>query len=765
MPQVAIHGYSDRLSVAPGERIRFMVSVEGAENYRADIVRLICGDIGGTRLKEEVVASPLNREYPARYQPIHAGSHVAVDDSSGKLSLPGAFTIHAFVMPTSPGRGAQGIASRWDEKEQSGYALVIGEDAKLALWIGAGAGHVARVIHEHPMAPWTWYSVAAVFDSAASQVRLYQKAIKNPAAASRASRVSTAIQSGNISANVDRAVFSSPGKPKSATPVIIAGFAASNDRGVAAVAGHFNGKIDHPRIYSRALEIAEIESFAAEGEPDRADIAAEWDFAANITSAGIPDDTVLDKSANRMHGRCVNNPMRAATGHNWTGHEFNFTRARAEYGAIHFHDDDIEDAGWEADFELITPADMKSDVYAARLRAGEAEEYIPFFVRAPAGQRSAEIAFLAPTTTYLAYANEKMRFDAAIGEVAFGRTAVINEEDIYLYQHPELGSSTYDVHSDGSGVCFSSRLRPIVNMRPRYRHGITVAPWGFPADLDLIDWLNANGYRYDVLTDEDLDREGVAAIRDYKTVLTGTHPEYYSEAMLDAVEDYLADGGRLMYLGGNGFYRPTTYHPRKPHLIEIRKGDTGVRTWQGLPGEHFHSSNGELGGLWRNRGRAPQKLVGVGFAAQGFEIAAYYRRMPDSFDPRAAFIFEGIGNDELIGNFGHAGGGAAGLELDRYDLELGTPADALLLASSEGHTDNMLHVVEEVLSMLPGLGGTQDPFVRADLVYFPTPNGGGVFSTGSIAWCASLAHNNHDNNVSRITKNVLDRFLSGEPLK
>ncbi|MGH7917941.1 MAG: LamG domain-containing protein, partial [Candidatus Binataceae bacterium] len=103
-----------------------MVSVEGAENYRADIVRLICGDIGGTRLKEEVVASPLNREYPARYQPIHAGSHVAVDDSSGKLSLPGAFTIHAFVMPTSPGRGAQGIASRWDEKEQSGCALVIG---------------------------------------------------------------------------------------------------------------------------------------------------------------------------------------------------------------------------------------------------------------------------------------------------------------------------------------------------------------------------------------------------------------------------------------------------------------------------------------------------------------------------------------------------------------------------------------------------------------------------------------------------------------
>ncbi len=42
--------------------------------------------------------------------------------------------------------------------------------------------------------------------------------------------------------------------------------------------------------------------------------------------------------------------------------------------------------------------------------------------------------------------------------------------------------------------------------------------------------------------------------------------------------------------------------------------------------------------------------------------------------------------------------------------------------------------------------------------------GGGVFTTGSIAWCAALAHNGYDNNVARITGNVLRRFLDPEPL-
>jgi N,N-dimethylformamidase len=54
--------------------------------------------------------------------------------------------------------------------------------------------------------------------------------------------------------------------------------------------------------------------------------------------------------------------------------------------------------------------------------------------------------------------------------------------------------------------------------------------------------------------------------------------------------------------------------------------------------------------------------------------------------------------------------------------------------------------------------------VRADITYFTTKNGGAVFSTSSISWCGSLLENDCDNNVSRMTANVLRRFQEEEPL-
>ena len=57
----------------------------------------------------------------------------------------------------------------------------------------------------------------------------------------------------------------------------------------------------------------------------------------------------------------------------------------------------------------------------------------------------------------------------------------------------------------------------------------------------------------------------------------------------------------------------------------------------------------------------------------------------------------------------------------------------------------------------------EDDLIRAEIVFFETPSGGAVFSTGSIAWCGSLSHNGYDNNVSRLTGNVLRRFMNDAP--
>jgi N,N-dimethylformamidase len=150
-------------------------------------------------------------------------------------------------------------------------------------------------------------------------------------------------------------------------------------------------------------------------------------------------------------------------------------------------------------------------------------------------------------------------------------------------------------------------------------------------------------------------------------------------------------------------------------------------------------------------GRPPAKLVGVNFVSQGFDYSAYYRRCPDSFDPAVSFIFAGIGDDELIGDFGLLGNGAAGLEVDRMNTDGGTPKHALRLATSEGnHTTTFAPARSD------------DPVVRSDLVYFTTPKGGAVFSVGSMAWAGSLSQGGYENNVSRITENVLRNFLDLE---
>ena len=122
-------------------------------------------------------------------------------------------------------------------------------------------------------------------------------------------------------------------------------------------------------------------------------------------------------------------------------------------------------------------------------------------------------------------------------------------------------------------------------------------------------------------------------------------------------------------------------------------------------------------------------------------------------------MFEGI-DDELIGDFGFSGGGAAGFELDRYDHFLRSPENTVVLASSENHNDTFVVVPEEKLTNTANAAGVSDTeLIRADIVYFETPAGGAVFSTGSITFCGSLPHNSFKNNVSGLLVNVFNRFL------
>ena len=84
----------------------------------------------------------------------------------------------------------------------------------------------------------------------------------------------------------------------------------------------------------------------------------------------------------------------------------------------------------------------------------------------------------------------------------------------------------------------------------------------------------------------------------------------------------------------------------------------------------------------------------------------------------------------------------------------------MVLARSEKLQDHFVLVPEEMLTHVSTWPGeSADDLIRAEIVYFETDNGGAVFSVGSITFCGSLPHNGGDNNVSRMTLNVLRRFM------
>ena len=226
---------------------------------------------------------------------------------------------------------------------------------------------------------------------------------------------------------------------------------------------------------------------------------------------------------------------------------------------------------------------------------------------------------------------------------------------------------------------------------------------------------------------------------------------------MDALQAYIGGGGRLMYMGGNGFYWRIANSAAIPDVIEIRRAESGIRAWAAEAAESYHQLDGGYGGLWRRNGRPPQTLAGVGFSAQGLFEGSHYRRraIPAEYE----WVFAGV-TGETFGGEGLSGGGAAGFELDRADPWQGTAPNTVILASSEDHQSHFVAVPEELLNHVRTVSGEPvADLIRADMVIFDTAQGGAVFSTGSITWCGTLPVRGYDNEVARITANVLRRFL------
>src|SRR4029077_15612604 len=77
----------------------------------------------------------------------------------------------------TPTAAAQGILTQWDAATRTGYAVVIGDDGALAVWVGDGT-RMREYSTPTPMRPFTWYEVSATIDEGAGVVQLHQRPLK-----------------------------------------------------------------------------------------------------------------------------------------------------------------------------------------------------------------------------------------------------------------------------------------------------------------------------------------------------------------------------------------------------------------------------------------------------------------------------------------------------------------------------------------------------------------------------------------------------------
>lgn len=243
-----------------------------------------------------------------------------------------------------------------------------------------------------------------------------------------------------------------------------------------------------------------------------------------------------------------------------------------------------------------------------------------------------------------------------------------------------------------------------------------------PAEWRLLGWLEREGFAYDYYSETQLHR-GVLDLAAYRVLILSVHPEYWTRPMYARLKHWVfEEGGRLLYLAGNGLNCE----------VELRLDDT-MLVHNGAITDLWPAGMGGAESRFALRIESEANLLGVVFTPSGAMTGAPYQVVDAN---HWAFANTGLGNGDLFGTQSlhmRCPGGASGHETDKVSPS--SPPNVRILARG----------------LNPDQGG-------AEMVYFETPRGGAVFSAGSICYASALPV---DEPLSRVTRNVIERFLRG----
>jgi hypothetical protein len=449
--------------------------------------------------------------------------------------------------------------------------------------------------------------------------------------------------------------------------------------------------------------------------------------------------------------------------------------ARGIPGSIHPIPTDVVETGcaWPSGFSFEVDANWKSGFYRVVLQAHYGELTESFFVLRAATPKS-RILWVVETNTWNAYNffGGASTYTADGGSYSGGATKVS-----FLRPLPKGFISLPSDAPRMATVGVVDRSLPYAAWAAG--HGVTVwtgaaswAQWG----CKFSRWLEAEGIAVDFAVNSDL-QEFPGLLRNYKLMLSVGHDEYWSWAMRDAVEGFIAAGGNVAFLSGNTSYWQVRLEKDLQQMVAFKGGVAN----DPVIGSALERENT---GIWSNRltRRPENQMTGVSFTRGGYaRVAGVTPASAGGYtiyrDKHWALKGSGLSYGDQLA----AESSLIGYECDGCELTLerglpvptgtdGTPSNFEIIAIApvalfsrenspewlypEGVPTDLEVVAEQVFGNVDADSLATFAHGHAVMGCYVAPSGATVFTSGTTEWACCLG----DPQVSQITRNIIERL-------
>lgn len=427
---------------------------------------------------------------------------------------------------------------------------------------------------------------------------------------------------------------------------------------------------------------------------------------------------------------------------------------------------------WPVSFRFAIPLDASSGYYEIALRGSEPgggeHEHLAFFVvRPPGGGSGASILLVLATNTYNAY-NDWGGQNLYTGgcRASFRRPMAPGflKKPEPSVRYPNVEDREDPEHEHFREWAASSGLS-------RWSGSAGWHNW----ERVFVAWAEREGYEVATAASSDLEDPGV--LEGHRLVVSVGHDEYWSWAMRDTLEAFIARGGNVAFLSGNAVF----------WQVRLEEEGTAMVCHKSVAADPLAATEhgGRLTTMWSAAavGRPENQLTGVSFTRGG------YVRMGRAV-PRASggytvwrpehWAFEGTG--ACYGDVIGAQARVVAYEVDGCELALsdedgrpvptgrdGTPREFTVLATAPARLWSRAELPARYAGEEQGdleaaaeaVLGEASPENVARLshnhaVMGTYTRGGTVFTAGTTEWVYGLAGG--DPVIEQVTRNVLGRL-------